>query len=73
MIKKGEEGMAAKEEEKTPKIDNPQEQKGKPEDNQARMGNSMEEIKEMLKRMEKRITKWISSIEAKLEVLMKWM
>ena len=37
------------------------------------MGNGMEEIKDMLKRMEERITKRISSIEEKVEVLMKRM
>ena len=73
VIKKGEEGMAAKEEDKTPKINNKQEQKGKPEDNQAKMGNGMEEIKGMLKRMEERITKRISSIDEKVDVLMKRM
>ena len=65
VVKKGEEGLVAKEEEKTPKINNTREQKGKPEDNQARMGNGMEEIKDMLKRMEERITKRISSVEEK--------
>ena len=49
------------------------EQKGKPEDNQERIGNGTEEIKDMLKRMEERITKRISSVEEKVEVLMKRM
>ena len=50
VVKKGEERVVAKEEEKTPQINNTREQKGKTEDNQERMGNSMEEIKEILKK-----------------------
>ena len=73
VIKKGEEGKAVKDEEKTPKINNTRDQKGKPEENQSRKGNGMEKIKEMRKTMEERITKQINSVEEKVEVLMKQM
>ena len=73
VIKKESEEKAGTSEEKTPKISNIQDQKGKKEESRPRKGNGMEEIKEMMKRMEERITKQINEVEEKIDVLMKRM
>ena len=73
VIKKGEEGKVVRDEEKMPKINNTRDQRGKIGENQPRKGNGMKEIKEMMKRMEERITKQINGVEEKIEILMKRM
>ena len=51
VVKTGEERDGKEEKEKTLKINNLREQKGKTREDQARMGNGMEEIKVMLQRI----------------------
>ena len=73
VVKKGEKRVGMEEEEKTPKTNNTREQKTIPQVDQARTGNGMEEMKDMLQKIEEKIMGRMNSVEEKIESLMKRM
>ena len=73
VIKKKDEEKTEKGEERTPKINNMRNRKETKGEIHPRKGHGMEEIKEMMKRMEERIMKQINGVEDKIDILMKRM